>query len=341
MSRYPKPIILSLIVSLLIVGASSAAPDATDILKKSYAAESRNTFSGQLKTTIHGSAGCASATVNVFRSDGRSRLEYVTGPLAGTAIVDDGVFVIRLDPSAELAHISRTPKAPERLDLLLANYRPILIGSDRIANRNCYELRLEPRYAGNPSKKLWIDKESLVVLKTERYGSDGKIVMSTEYTRIDYSARPSSSIFAIPHGWKSSRPALEPNASPDAVRKAVGFTPVKPGYVPKGYSFDGYYICSACGVTCTAGLRYTNGLNTLSIFEGRGACPGAGVRRGWGRNRGGGRSARHGAPCGSGACVLAGTPQARMLRTTVGDLTVTIVGDIAEVELRRMAASFK
>ena len=336
MSRSLK--LITLVLGMLLLSAATSCaeePSAADILKQSYAAESLSAFSGRLRTTLLFGNGSLSSNVIVFRNGRRSRMEYATGPSVGSVIIDDGSSVITLDPPAKTAYVSGTPEAPEHLDLLLANYRPAITGWGKIAGRTCYVVRLEPRYKGNPSKKLWIDKTSMVALKTERYDSDGKLATSTEYTTIDFSIRPSSSLFTIPRGWKSVRLAGESSYdSPDAVRKAVGFAPLKPGYVPRGYSFDGYYIRETRATVRFAGLRYTNGLNTISVFERKGPCPGFG--------RGRGRGARHqGRGAGAGSCLLAEDPQARMLSTNVGDLAVIVVGDISETELKKMASSLK
>lgn len=336
MKKYLKFAII--ICAFLLTQAASwaAQPSAVDLLKKSYAAESRATLSGRLRTTLYLGRLSPSAEVDVSRTGRRSRMDYLAGPSSGLTIIDDGVSLIRLNASTRTASRMATPEAPEHLGLLLANYRPLLTGGGKIAGRTCYVLRLEPKYGGNPSKKLWLDKASLIALKTERYNSDGKLAMSTEYTAVDFSARPSPSLFAIPRGWKSVRLADELGGeSPEAVRKAVGFTPIRPLYIPEGYSFDGYRVCNMCRARCTAGLRYTNGLNTISVFEREGECPRQGRRgRGW---RGGRTDTRGGA----GACIPIENPHARMLRTTAGGLTITLVGDIAETELQKMAESLK
>jgi outer membrane lipoprotein-sorting protein len=340
MSRYPKLTVL--LVGMLAATASRAAqPGAVDLLRKSYAADSQGHFTGRLRTTLYLGSGSTSAEVEVFRSGRRSRMEYCSGRSAGVVIIDDGDSIIRLDSSGKTAYISATAEAPEDLDLLLANYRPVAAGTDKVAGRTCYVLRLEPTYSGNPWKKLWIDTAVKVALKHERYGSDGRVTTRTEYASVDFGARPSSSLFTVPHGWKSVRlGGGSSDVGLDSVRRQVGFTTSKPGYVPRGYLFDGYYVRETPGRVRFAGLRYTNGLNTISIFERKGDCPSRGFRRGagggrHGRGPGGGRR-------GAGDCVMAAeNPHARMLRVTTGELTVILVGDIAETELRKMADSLR
>lgn len=334
-----RKLILISLISLIIAASAYALPNASDILARSYAARNQVSFSGGLTTTVY-RGGCATTSeVNTFRSGARSRMEYVTGPSAGTVIIDDGSSMIRLDRSAKLAYACETPSASDRVGLLTANYNPVMVGVGRIAGRECYEIKLDPRCTSDPWKKLWIDKQSLVALKIEQHDSDGRIASSTAYSKIDYSARPSATLFEIPKGWKVVRTAAESAVGLDAVRAAVGFTPVKPGYVPKGYRFDDYYVRSVPKCAPFAGLRYTNGLSTISVFERKGGCFGPGYGCGRGRGRAG--CVRRAGRGGAGCCMLMDDPQARMARTIVGDLTVIIVGEIAASELQKMGNSFR
>lgn len=308
----------------------------SDILKRSYTAESNTSYSGRLRTTLYLASGQTSADVNIFRSGRSSRLEYLTGPAAGVAIIDDGKAIVRLDKSQKTAVITRTPTPPENLALLLKNHRVSLIGNDRVAGRKCYVIRLTPNYSGNPSKKLWIDYSTFIPLKTERYGADGKLAMSTQFTSINPSARPPRSTFDVPDDWKIVELPGRPSVSnTQAVSKVVGFSLLEPSYIPKGYVCDGYFICETCPRACCAGVRYSNGLNTISIFERKTQNPGRGQGRGWRGGRGGGQGA------GTARCIVAENPQARMLQTVASGLSVVLVGDISENELRKMAASLK
>ena len=342
MSRFLKAAVSCTLLSLLVSGWSLASPNAAGILRDSYAAEKKLQFAGRLTTKVVCRAGVPpSADVKIVRSGRMSKMEYLSGPSAGTSIIDDGKSMIRLVTSSRTAYVSKTPEAPEQLDLLLANYTPVLAGSGKIAGRECYEIKLAPKCVGNPWKKLWIDKTSHLTLKTERYGSDGALVSSTEYGSVDYSARPTASQFRVPSGWKTVNLAGAPGVGLSAIQKAVGFAPIRPNYVPKGYKFDDYYLQNTPKCTPFAGLRYTNGLNTISVFERKGGCfgPGYGCGRGRGRGRGCGRGGCSSAE--PGCCLLVNEPQAKMVHTTVGDLTVIVVGDIALTELQKMANSFR
>ncbi len=326
-------IMMSLILGLAVTSAG-AEMSATSMLKKSYDSEARTSYTARIRTTLHSSSGDKSADVLVYRSGKKMRMEYLTGASAGSVIIDDGKSVTRLHSATKTAYISGTPEAPKRLDLLLANYTPVLIGRDSVAGRSCYLLAIRPRSSGNPSQRLWLDQKTFIALKTERYGFNGKRTTSTEYSSIDYSKHPASSLFALPRGWKTVRLAASGDGTLASVRAAVGFTPVKPGHVPAGYGFDGYYLRQNPRGMRFAGLRYTNGMNTISIFQHKGQC---GNGQGFGRGRGRGQG---GAGRGCASCMLAESPHMQMVCTYTGGLTIVVIGDLSSEELARTANSF-
>ena len=322
-------ILITLVVCVVLSawGVSQATlPSAVDLLKKTYAAESFGTHTGKLHTIVCTSNKSVAADVNIEQFGRHTRMEYTSGPSAGMVIIDNGDSVIRLVKPAKTAYISNVQASMANIDLLIKNYKPVLVGSGRIAGRDCRIVRVEPKCAGNPWRKLWIDKTSFVTLKTEEHNCEGKVSMMSEYSQVDYSSHPSSTLFTIPKGWKSVRIASKPESRClEEARKAVGFTPLKPRYVPAGYVYDGYSAtCSMGGVKCAAGLRYTNGLIAISVFECKCCDKDNGQNCGQHDNR-----------------MLGHNPNAHIVQTRVGNINISIMGDVSERELQRMAKSFK
>lgn len=332
MSRLPAALVP--LILCLAISSAVAEMSATEILKKSYYADARASYSGRMRTTVYTASGGTSADVLINRNGAKTRMEYLSGASAGTVLLDDGKSVTQLDSRARTAYVSGTPEAPERLDLLLANYTAVLVGKDSIAGRNCYTIAVRPKASGNPSKRLWVDRGTFLALKTERFSFDGRRTMSSEYTNIDYSKRPDPSIFSIPEGWKTVRLGASGDSSLESVRSAVGFTPRKPSHVPPGYGFGGYYLRENPRGMRFAGLRYTNGMNTVSIFERKGQCG-----NGWGFGRGRGRG--QGAPRrGCASCMLDQGDHAQIACSYTGGLTIVVVGDLSADELGRIVNSF-
>ncbi len=321
MSRFVKLTALCAALVLAVACLSCAAgPDAVSILKGSLRAESHAVFTAQVKTTVYGQRGPASAIVRIQQSGARSRMEYISGRSAGRTVIDDGKHMIRLDPATKTAYITKTPPASDQLGLMLRNYRPVITGSERIADRDCYIVKLVPVYKCCASKKLWIDKQSLVTLRTEKYNPEGPVHCATIYNSVDYKHKPSDALFRVPRGWKTVNIAEDQvGIRLVSVRKAAGFTPRKPAYIPKGYVFDNYYIHNAPGDVLAA-MRYTNGLYTISVFE----------------FRAGTLDFRA-----SDCSTLLDYPQAHVVESKVAGISVIAVGNITEAELKKMVASVR
>lgn len=326
-----------IIATFVIPQFALAAISAREIVEKTYAAEKKATLQGIKFVSVQAGRAPVSSKVRVYRSQGRSRMEFLTGPTAGTIIIESNNSIITISAKQKMPTACLQHKTGDYLSQLFKNYVPKLVGSQSIAGRNCYIIKLEPKFSGNPTSKIWVDKEKYIILRTDWYGLNGRLFSLSRYDSIDFSARPPDSLFTAPIKPESSA-VCRSTMNINEVRKAVGFTPLKPKYLPKGYTFDGYYIqTSPCGISFAA-LKYANGLNTISVFESKCPCAGPGCMA---DNRGQKRRFGRGARCGPNGCILADRPHARMFQTRVGDITIAVVGDAPTSELVKIAESIK
>ncbi len=65
-------------------------------------------------------------------------------------------------------------------------YEPILIGEEKIDDRNCYilELTAKKEDVAYHSRKMWVDKERYLPLREERYAKGGKLLKSLVINKI-------------------------------------------------------------------------------------------------------------------------------------------------------------
>lgn len=320
--------LILLTLFLLAIGSCAAQPGANDLLKRSLTTDRNCSFEGRLRTTIYG-ARVTTADAEIVNDRGRSRMRYLTGPSAGTTIVDAGGLLVRLAPSERTAYVSEPPKASGRLDLLFSNYNAKQMGAATVAGRDCRIVKLEPRASGNPWKTVWVDRVTYVPLRTEQYNASGRLIARTEYLSADFRVRLiSQNANAVPKGWKTVRMTSACMAKDlNGARKLLGFAPTKPGYVPRGYVFEGYSVCTPCKSMKSAAMRYTNGLNTISVFESKGDCGMGGCSKECIR------------ACKAGGCMMSNSAQAGMAHTEMSGLSVTVVADLSSGELRRIAKS--
>ena len=336
-------VLLSLLISNLIYASDTSA---VELLKKSYANQRLVSHTGMLKTVVflgEGDETNTSGVVKICQKDGKMRMDYKSGIFAGLSIIDDGQKIMRVDSKNRTVVINAAPFFDRDTSLLLSNYEVILNGTEEIAGRPTQILELKFRNTGNPSKKLWIDKETFMPLRREHYNSDGVLAMLTFYTQIDYDVKIKDSDFSVPKGWRIvEAPRNMRRFSKERISEIVGFDVVEPKYVPAGYILDGFYLFHPMRGGKAVHIRYFNGLNNLSIFEvlppwprrvmyrfrrrfGRGSRMHRGMRQMRGHRRN---------------CEFMDNCQGRRIRMTKGDLNIILVGDIAETELQKIADSF-
>jgi len=301
-----------------------------DRLRMAEVAEEKLTLRGTLNTVTFFAQGSISSEVVVCRKPGRSRWEYRSPALKGMVIIEKGDTVTRLDPSSKTAYVGHSYREPGHLELLLRNYRPMSEGEERVAGRLADIVAVRPRRPGSPSKKVWIDRATGLVLRSEYYNSEGKLSSLTFYTDIAWNPRLDDSLFAVPESWRqiAIQEDGEQHRDRQTLSREVGFPIREPSYHPPGYILDGFYLYRCrCGVA-SAHLRYVDGLNSFSVFERFTECPrghrGRGFR--WGQRQGRQRG-----------CELFDNRRGKLLVKRRDGLMFILVGDLPEEELQKIA----
>ncbi|HUV04879.1 MAG TPA: sigma-E factor regulatory protein RseB domain-containing protein [Armatimonadota bacterium] len=207
-----------------------------------------------------------SVRIKVFHdAPDKHRIEYLSSPLKGVTVVENGEQAWRCDPQCQ-AVVSMDCSGSGRLGLFLDNYVVERVGSDKAAGRSASVLLVKSK-SGQAKKRLWVDAKTYIILRSEDYDATGKVQSSTRLDSIRYTPVPDS-MFARPSSCPAGPGKVMSRAE---LSKAVGFQVKSPGYVPKGYRIDGYrlYECPCgCGHK-SAYVRYTNGLEGISVFETR------------------------------------------------------------------------
>ena len=331
--------LISMTAMVLAVSAASdtAAPtpaSPAERLRAAQGAEERLTLRGTLNTAMFSRQGSVSSQVVVCRKPGCCRWEYQSPALNGLVMIEKGDAVIRLDPTQKTASVGCARREVGVFDLLLKNYTVTTERIEPIIGRAADVLVIKHREVGHPAKKVWVDRATNLILRTEYYDCDGKLATLTFYTDIEWNPRLADSLFECPDGWK--KVAVGDDAGKhwdrDGLAKEVAFNLREPAYLPAGFVLDGFHLCHCrCGVA-SAHLRYVDGLNSVSVFERFAQCPGRGRGRGfgWGKGHGGGRS-----------CELLANQAGRMLVRQAGVMSFILIGDVPETELARIADSIK
>jgi negative regulator of sigma E activity len=268
-----------------------------------------------------------SATALLYFKGGKKRLVYGGGFGASLIILDDGKSVYRLHPQWRLA--VRMPIFPQRLNfkLLRRNYEIKLLEPEEVAGRDCYVIFAQPKHPDNPKRKVWVDKVHFVVLRDELLDSDGTPIRIFVVRSINFNAEVDDDLFSVPPGWRVANAPYRPNLSLEEAERIVGFKVKLPKFVPEGYQLAGVGVTYCSHGTPIVHLQYSDGFNTISVFERPSQCQSLfgrfRFRWGWRRQQ----------PCDW-------IPQDDFVHSQiVGNLRVIVIGHPSQAIMQRIAES--
>jgi outer membrane lipoprotein-sorting protein len=251
-------------------GASPARVDLATLLRRSETADARVDYSGTkvvVGTRGHhhrkapeDQAGPHERTVHIWhlRPD-QTRIEFVAGGPPGGTIIQHGNDHWVRGPRGDFRRFPREPSVGG-VDLLLQNYALRKLKTETVAGRPALVIAVEPRHPGNPHKIVWLDTNTNLTLKTQLFNSAGELTEESEFSEIDYHPSFPPHHFDVPGG-------MNPVGPPAPV--SLDFVPKRPDYLPPGYILIRTSSFRDRHARLVAYLRYTDGLNTLSLFETR------------------------------------------------------------------------
>ncbi len=211
----------------------------------------------------------------IYRKPDFSYILYLAPPMIkGWRILDNGKLRIKYipgrnnpKPSSSLNSSLAKKRRKEGLNLIWANYTISQSPDEYIAGREVYVISLVPRYPGSPGLKRWIDKETFLPLKQERYNSEGKLTFSSQFTEIHFGKKISEEeLNDIPESGENGKlpPPHQVISDIEKLKEISRFPLSFPKYLPSGYSFQE-------GVLHNGGKRvaltYTNGLETIVLWQ--------------------------------------------------------------------------
>lgn len=323
-----------LAVAFAALCSSAQGADAPTLLRKAYAAEKTIAYTAVLEVRA---AGRPAAALKVWNSRGRKRMEYLSGPARGRVLVDDGRAVYWLDQAGKSAVSTPGADGPERIDLVLRNYNIASKGTATVAGRKTVVISISAKRQPGPSRTLWIDQETKLILRSESYASDGALKAASSITSINLKRQLSEALFQVPEGWRIQQPPPEQRTrwTLTELSKRLGITVTEPEYLPAGFELEGMYLVRMGRMQREAAhIRYVDGLNSLSVFQ-HPVGPGAGRgRAGWG-----GRRWRGGRGADADLDVQPLGAVGRMVRVLRPGRMCVVVSDLPEKELEKVANS--
>lgn len=270
---------------------------ATAILFRAFHTENYLTYSAISTTKVHLGERTVESVARVVHAPQRLSIFYQSGAHAGSSGGYNQHWswrqVASSQPVIPYAEQERSSDqvAAERFSLMLENYKAHWIGQESVAGHDADIVRLAPLHpiagAAGPARKLWIDAKTGIILRQQNFNFTLMKVMESALDEIDFAPRITESTFVTPQRmqvaaqtqpWK----ARTVGNNSDRVAEISGIYPPLAQKIPRGFHFDGVgaHLCTSCESPCYAAFsRYTDGLNTLTIFALRPSCPVANAKQ--------------------------------------------------------------
>lgn len=274
----------------LLVGAGwlwnvrqNEAAGPRQLLERTYQADNELQYEALSEVSAYYGTGSMKSSARLVRAPAKMAISYIAGDMAGTQSGYNERWFWRSDKSSDhpYAEVTRRPAdtAAQRFSLLLKNYRVLSAGTETINQRAAHVIELHPLNhidgAQGPYKRLWIDDETGLTLRTDTFNYERRPVMRSVLSEVNFEPQISESTFMPPgkmqklaarDGWVARDTGMDASAA----RKSGGIAPPQATWLPPGFELDGYGVhhCPASQenpIIATLS-RYTDGLNSLTVF---------------------------------------------------------------------------
>ncbi len=301
-----------------------------DVLK----AEQNSCYIADAQLTLSSKNHTNKCAAKVYRLKHSSKIEYLTKP-KGAVIITNCQGAFSYDPLNNTSTHSECcglMNCSELMQLLLSNYKAQIIGEASIAKRACWVLSIKSRHFKNyPSRVIWVDKQNHLILRAQDIGCDGKMRSDFCIQNIEMQEDLPESIFNETQAYRVNCLRMEKCANINEAGRIIGLSVTEPGYIPKGYRLEGIRICRcSCGCNfVTTQIRYTDGLQIISIFQHRNGhqckecrIPTHNTRK-------------------EGDCSINLLGNNLLAVCKRGDRQILVMGNLPKNEIRKIALSFK
>lgn len=277
----PAKLLLTFIAAALTLGAAAASPpekDATALLHQAILAPQHVSFAGQVETIQFGNAHSVATIYRIeHRAPNLTRRWYLAPQsIYGDWSVTRGSQVYNVDVknhriiSSKNGVVDDEVARDDNFGLLTANYRAISGPSETVAGRDCAGILIMNKYTGRTAMRLWIDKQTHLVLQKQIFAASGTVTHETRFDQVSYTNSLPAGIFNEPQikGYAGT-PGLNhgtPSSDLENVVKTAGFQARFPKYLPEGFTPIAGDVSEIKGVR-TLHLLYSDGIRTISLFE--------------------------------------------------------------------------
>lgn len=263
--------------------AAPAAPTAESLFVKVLQADDLFPYQGRQITT-YWRTGRAVEVLVFHRPQDDQRIQFLNPERErGRLLVSDGTQQWEYEPRQKILRHRRLSLGALDDDdllsytLLRVNYLLAVDPHPRtIADRKTYLVTVKRPQGQTLARRFWIDSGSGVILKREIYGEDGKLIVTAGFSDITYHPAFAVGLFDLSTLARAVRVVELPATETAISLKTLGSQLAGTSSAPTALA--GYRLVGATttkiGLRPVLHLRYSDGLNLVSIFEQRRTQPG-------------------------------------------------------------------
>jgi len=256
----------------------SAERAAQDMLRACIDAPKIVSYIGEIQTTRWGPNGASAMLARIeHEAPDRTRRLYVAPESAyGDYVVTIGTTSYEFDTKRNRIVETQNPVLSSQVALndnfalLIANYRPVLGPNDMVAGRQAATVSLVNKYTGLRAMRIWIDRQTKLILAKETYRPNGAVATRVRFDDIRYTNEIPPGLFAtsppsgytIVLGYRFSTLSTDI----DKTTHSAGFEVLGPRFLPDGFSILSADISDLNGIR-TLHLVYSDGIRMVSLFE--------------------------------------------------------------------------
>ncbi len=165
-----------------------------------------------------------------------------------------------------------TALSQKEVELLAQNYTFALTPADPIAAQETDLVTVSPRFEARPTKRLYLARDTGVILRIEDFDPDGTLRFMSVYTQISFTEEAVKQKLAE---WRrDARSPIEKrrrrsqSITLDEAKTVLDGKLIEPTYLPPGFQLlETRYFKHRSE---TVYLRYTDGMLTFTVFESKG-----------------------------------------------------------------------
>ena len=220
----------------------------------------------------------------------------------------------------------------KEVELLAQNYTFDLVSADPIAGQETDLVTVSPRFEARPTKRLYLARDTGIILRIEDFDADGNLRFMSVYTQISFEEEAvAQKLVEWNRNEKSLVEKRRRRSQPitlDEAKSVLGDKLIEPTYLPPGFQLlETRYFKHRSD---TVYLRYTDGILTFTVFESK-------------RKQG---NSRNGERRGTEHLQIQGTETrhekrgpTHILQWSISDLNFTVMGELHQEELIKVAES--